>query len=87
MNGIEISFDVVAILVIVIAALFAFAGVQFKSNQNKNDLEEFKKTVHEKFMSIDRNTTRFEGEIKKELSDISKSLARLEGRQSALKQE
>lgn len=89
MPHVEIGFDVVAFFSLLVLGIFGFAQVKFTSSQNKLDLKEFKQITNERLNEINSRMTTAQSrhddvwdEIKKDLNAISKSLARLEGKQS-----
>lgn len=82
MPHIEVGVDMIAFLTAFIGVIFWFARLEFVSKQNKIDLDEYKMLQNSQIHEIKSRHDDVWDELKLELKDISKSLARLEGIQS-----
>lgn len=78
----DLHIDVVAVFISVIALIGGYAELKFKSNENEKKLEAFRIEVRSALDAVWKKQDDISGELRKEISEMNKSLARIEGKLS-----
>lgn len=66
--------------IVMLGGIFGYAQLKFESKQTKKDLEDHIKETKANSDALWRKHDDLSGELRKEISDMSKSLARIEGK-------